>query len=82
MTDAAMIERLESRVESLTRALSTLAEVLAKDHGALLTRAQVCEHMKVSRATLARYEQRSDFPRPTKRGKFLMADVVEWEARR
>ena len=82
MTETAIIERLESRIDALTRAFSTMAETLSRDHGAMLSRAQVCDYLKVNRSTLARYEQRSDFQRPNKRGKFMLADVVEWEAKR
>lgn len=81
-TDTAVLERLESRIDALVKAFGVMADTMAKDHGARLNRAQVCAYLGVDRSTLHRYEQRPDFPKPNRRGKFLLGDVVEWEAKR
>lgn len=78
MTETAIIERLESRIASLTDAVAQLARV----HGKRLTRADICERYGFHRNTLARRIESGAFPRPTKEGDWLLADVVEWEAKR
>lgn len=75
MTDAAMIER---RLDALTFAVAQLARV----HGKRLSRADICERYGFHRNTLARRIESGAFPRPTKEGDWLLADVVEWEAKR
>lgn len=78
MTETAIIERLESRIASLTDAVASLARV----HGKRLTRAEICERYGFHRNTLRERISSGMFPAPKEDGKWLLADVVEWEAKR
>lgn len=75
MSEAATIER---RLAELTSAVL----LMARAQGPRLTRAQVCERLRVHRNTLARYIDAGTFPKPTSKGDWLLADVIEWESRR
>ena len=74
MSDTAIMERLDS----LTAAFVAMARVT----GARMTRAEVCERLRVHRNTLAAYIAERDFPTPGRDGKWLLAEIVEWEARK
>ena len=74
MSDTAIMQRLDS----LTAAFVAMAKV----SGSRLTRAEVCERMGVHRNTLANYIADKDFPKPCLDGKWLLGEIVEWEARR
>lgn len=75
MTETAIIDRLEM----LTQAVIALAQ----NHGARLTHSEVAERLGIHRTTLTRWTQTDrDFPRPDKSGKWLLADIVKWEASR
>jgi predicted DNA-binding transcriptional regulator AlpA len=50
--------------------------------GARLTRPEVLERLGIHRNTLRTYIQDKGFPTPGKDGKWLLAEVVEWEARK
>jgi hypothetical protein len=69
---------LALRIEQLTAAVAQLARV----QGARLTRAEMCERYRVCSKTLTAMMLRGDVPRPGKDGKWLLAEVVEWEAAR
>lgn len=74
MSESAIIERLDT----LTRGFANLARLM----GARLTRAEVCERLGIHRNTLRTYIAEKGFPTPGKDGKWLLAEVVEWEARK
>ena len=66
------------RLDSLTAAVQGFAKLT----GARLTRVEVCERLGVHRNTLHTYIQSKDFPTPGRDGKWLLAEVLEWEARK
>ena len=74
MTDPQILDRLDS----LTTTVATFARLV----GARLTRAEVLERLRISRNTLPVYIAERGFPKPCKDGKWLLAEVVEWEARK
>ena len=74
MTDAAIIQRLDSLTSALIASLRAA--------GARLTRAELCERLGVHRNTIANYMTSNDFPKPGRDGKWLLAEVVEWETRK
>ena len=75
MTDEAILTRLEM----LTQAVITLAQT----HGARLSHQELADRLCVHRTTITRWSQTDrEFPRPDKSGKWLLADVVKWEASR
>ena len=74
MTAADIIQRLDS--------LTAAFVAMAKASGARLTRSEVLERLGIHRNTLANYITDKEFPRPCRDGKWLLAEVVEWEARR
>lgn len=78
MTETAIIERLESRIDALTNAVATLAH----KEGTRLDRYDVCYRLGVHRNTLRDKIRNGSFPAPGDDGKWLLADVVEWEAKR
>jgi predicted DNA-binding transcriptional regulator AlpA len=55
---------------------------LCRVQGVRLDRNAVCQRLDVHRNTLASYITDKGFPRPMKDGKWLLADIVEWEAER
>jgi predicted DNA-binding transcriptional regulator AlpA len=74
MSDSAIIDRLEA----LTQGFAHLARLM----GARLTRQEVLERLGVHRNTLRAYIVEKGFPKPGKDGKWLLAEVMEWEARK
>jgi predicted DNA-binding transcriptional regulator AlpA len=74
-TDVAI---LSERLDTVTQALAHLARLM----GARLTRQEVCERLGVHRNTLRAYILDRGFPKPGKDGKWLLAEIVEWEARK
>jgi predicted DNA-binding transcriptional regulator AlpA len=74
MSEQAIIEKLD--------ALTAAVVALARLAGVRLTRAEVCERLGVHRNTLSAYMADKDFPTPGKDGKWLLAEVLEWEARK
>ena len=71
-------EAIVDRLDALTASFAHLARLM----GARLTRAEVCERLGVHRNTLRAYILDKGFPKPGKDGKWLLAEVVEWEARK
>lgn len=55
---------------------------LCRAQGTRLTRSEVCQRLDIHRNTLTSYMADKGFPTPMKDGKWLLADVVEWEAER
>jgi predicted DNA-binding transcriptional regulator AlpA len=72
------IETLAERVAELTTAVAQGFRLT----GARLTRAEVLERLRVSRNTLDSYIKTKDFPTPGRDGKWLLAEIIEWEARK
>ena len=73
MTDPVVVAELRS----LRQTVLTLCKYI----GPHLTREQVCTRLGVSRNTLARRIEAGQFPRPGSDGKWLLAEIVEHEAR-
>lgn len=55
---------------------------LCRVQGVRLVRSEVCQRLDIHRNTLASYMMDKGFPKPMRDGKWLLADVVEWEAER
>lgn len=73
MIDQAILQRLDS----LTAAFVAMAKIT----GARLTRAQMLERLGVSSNTLTARVRSGQVPKPGSDGKWLLAEVVEWESR-
>lgn len=71
--DQAILERL-GRIESF---MATMARV----RGDRLTRAEMCERLGVTSHTITYRVRRGDLPKPGTDGKWLLAEVIEWESR-
>lgn len=69
---------LLARIDQLTQAVQHMATLT----GARLTREQVCQRLDVHRNTLARYIAERNFPTPGQDGKWLLAEVIDWETRK
>lgn len=69
---------LSEKLDTLTAGFVNLARLM----GARLTRTEVLERLGVHRNTLRTYIIEKGFPKPGKDGKWLLAEVVEWEARK
>ena len=67
-----------SQIAALTNAVHTLTAMV----GARLTRDQLAERIGVHRNTIGRWMVQPDFPRPGRDGKWLLSDVMAWEARK
>jgi predicted DNA-binding transcriptional regulator AlpA len=72
------VAALAQRLDTMTQALAQLARLM----GARLTRQEVLERLGIHRNTLRTYILDKGFPKPGKDGKWLLAEVVEWEARK
>lgn len=72
------IATLTERLDSLTHGFANLARLM----GARLSRQEVLERLGIHRNTLRTYILDKGFPQPGKDGKWLLAEVVEWEARK
>lgn len=72
MSETAILQRLDS----LTAAFVAMAKLT----GARLTRAQMLERLGISSNTLTSRVRNGDVPKPGKDGKWLLAEVVEWES--
>lgn len=73
-----------TRIDVLTQTVATLQEVvlqLTRLQGTRLSRAQVCERLDVCGKTLTAMVRTRRFPEPCADGKWLLAEVVEWEQR-
>lgn len=70
---------------ALLNTINQLAEAvksLAAQTGKRLTREDLCSRFDCHRNTLAKIITRPDFPKPAKDGKWLLADVLDWEMRK
>jgi predicted DNA-binding transcriptional regulator AlpA len=75
---SAEVAQLSQRLDTLTQGFAQLARLM----GARLTRAEVLERLGIHRNSLRTYMADKGFPKPGKDGKWLLAEVVEWEARK
>jgi predicted DNA-binding transcriptional regulator AlpA len=66
------------RLDGLTAAMQCFAKLT----GARLTRAEVCERLGIHRNTLRTYITEKAFPTPGRDGKWLLEEVLAWEARK
>jgi hypothetical protein len=77
MSEHNPIERLALEIAELRREIASLH----RDHGTRLTRADVCDRLRIHRNTLKTYLAERGFPEPCPDGKWLLSDVLEWEQR-
>ena len=70
------LDILLQKVARLTEAVI----MMAQSKGERLTTAQVTERVGRCRLTIMNMVRRGDFPEPCNDGKWLLADVLEWEA--
>lgn len=73
----ATIEDLRQDVRSLQATIIVLCDQM----GARLGREQMCNRYRISRNTLTARVKAGHVPRPGADGKWLLSEVVEWEAR-
>lgn len=73
MTDP---EKMLERIELLTSAVL----LMAKNNGTRLSRADMCERLGVCSKTLTERVRQRKVPTPGKDGKWLLSEIVEWEA--
>jgi len=70
------VHQLQQRIDALTRAVAELVQTI----GPRLTREQLCQRRGIHRNTLAGLIERGIVPRPDVHGRFLLAEVIEYEA--
>lgn len=68
---------LTNQIDRLTDAVL----LLAKSQGTRLSREQVCERLGICRQTLTKRVINKEYPQPLKDGKWLLADIIEFETR-
>ena len=78
MSQALPIDQIMQKLDSLTMAVMTMARF----SGDRLTRNQVCNRLGIHRNSVNNYIENKDFPKPTRDGKWLLCEVMQWEARR
>jgi len=74
----------ETTIEGLrqdVRSLQSTIAVLCSQMGARLSREQMCDRYQISRNTLATRVKAGSIPRPGADGKWLLSELVEFEAR-
>jgi hypothetical protein len=74
MSDTTMADRLDS--------LTSAVLLMARRHGTRLSRAEMCERLGVCGKTLTERVRAGKAPTPGADGKWLLSEVVEWEAQR
>jgi hypothetical protein len=72
---ANMGKNINAQLESMTSAIVAMAKI----RGDRLSNVGVCERLGIHRNTLARYLVEKDFPTKGKDGKWLLAEIIEWE---
>lgn len=72
------IQQIALELAAMRRDIANMARI----RGERLTRAEVCERLGIHRNTLATYLRERGFPKPCRGGKWLLAEVIEWEAGR
>ena len=66
---------LLARIDALTKAVQHMAQV----NGSRLTKAQLADRLGCHRNTLRSRIASKGFPRPCADGKWLLAEIIEWE---
>jgi hypothetical protein len=54
---------------------------MARARGERLTRAEVCDRLRIHRNTLPAYIKTRGFPTPTRDGHWLLEEIIQWEGR-
>lgn len=72
----AELQALRAEVGALKEAVTLMARI----KGERLTTAQVEERIGRTRQTIMAMVRRGDFPAPCKDGRWLLSDILEWEA--
>jgi len=78
MSESNSVEHIALSLAAIRRDIATLARI----RGDRLTRSDVCERLGIHRNTLRGYMENRGFPTPGKDGKWLLAEVMEWESYR
>lgn len=73
---------MTSEAQLILRRLDMMEMNIARLVGSRLTRAQVCDRLGIHRNTLANYIKDRNFPTPGSDGKWLLSEVLDWEARK
>ena len=72
------LEALDQKMNLVLDAL----KLMAQTKGDRLTTAQVTERVGRCRQTIMAMVRRGDFPEPCNDGRWLLADVLEWESKK
>ena len=72
------VEQLLRRLDQLTSAIVLMTKAPTNT----LTRSEVCGRLRVHRNTLTAYIADIGFPAPTKNGKWLLSEIMDWEGHR
>ena len=75
MSQALPIDELMQRLDLLTMAVMTMAKM----SGDRLTRTEVCTRLGIHRNSVNNYIENKDFPKPTRDGRWLLSEVMQWE---
>lgn len=78
MSRAIPVDQIMQKLDSLTMAVMTIN----KNAGDRLTRAEVCQRLRIHRNSVNNYIEKKDFPKPTRDGKWLLCEVMQWETQR
>jgi predicted DNA-binding transcriptional regulator AlpA len=70
------VQVLRTQMEILTKAFTVMAGMM----GSRLTRHQMCERLGISGKTLTHRVRQGEVPTPGADGKWLLAEVVQWES--
>lgn len=72
------LEALDQKMNLVLDALKLMAQA----KGERLTTAQVTERIGRTRQTIMAMVRRGDFPEPCNDGRWLLAEVLEWESKK
>lgn len=72
------LEAIEKKMDLMMDAIKLMAQA----KGERLTTAQVTERVGRCRQTIMNMVRRGDFPEPCNDGRWLLAEVLEWELRK
>ena len=79
------IEALQKEVARLTKAVAQATDaviLMAQNKGDRLSTIQVTERVGRCRQTVMAMVRRGDFPEPCNDGRWLLAEVLEWESKK
>jgi len=71
--------QLNEILQRLDRIEALIAR-LARTRGDRLTRAEMCERLGVTSHTITYRVRRGDLPKPGADGRWLLAELIEWES--